>query len=139
LREIAAAPERRAAAAVPPNAKRASGRVYELGNSVPGIRSFAVDLVDRNTGVLHLGLANGGELVQPLGLDGRYRLTSVDGALSAGRAEWFEDGRLRIELNRLSLINRFTIDVDFGDREARFVIAEPTELGTVSALGVASE
>ncbi len=73
-------------------------------------------------------------------MDGRYRVTSVDGgALSAGRAEWFEDGRLRIELNRLSLINRFLIDVEFGDRDARLVVAEPTELGTVGAVGVARE
>jgi hypothetical protein len=73
-------------------------------------------------------------------MDGRYRLTSVDGgALSAGRAEWFDDGRLRVEFNRLSLINRFEIDVEFGDRDARVVVAEPTELGTVGALGVARE
>jgi hypothetical protein len=140
LLEVAAAPARRAAAAAPPKGKRASGRVYELGTSVPGIRSFAVDFVDQNVSVLHLGLTNGGELVQPLGMDGRYRLTSVDGgALSAGRAEWFDDGRLRVEFNRLSLINRFEIDVEFGDRDARVVVAEPTELGTVGALGVARE
>ena len=46
---------------------------------------------------------------------------------------WFEDGRLRIEFNRLSLINRFEIDVEFEDRDARIVVAEPTELGTVGA------
>jgi CubicO group peptidase (beta-lactamase class C family) len=140
LLAIAAAPAHRAAPAVPRNAKRASGRVYELGTSIPGIRSFAVDFVDRDTSVLHLWLPNGEELVQPLGMDGRYRLTSVDGgALSAGRARWFEDGRLRIEFNRLSLINRFEIDVEFEDRNARVVFAEPTELGTVGARGVARE
>jgi hypothetical protein len=137
LRQVAAAPARRDPADVSEKAKQVSGRAYELGTSIPGIRSFAIDFVDRNTGVLHLELANGGELVQPLGMDGRYRVTSVDGALSAGRAAWFEDGRLRIEFNRLSLINRFEIDVEFEDREARVVFAEPTELGTVGALGVA--
>jgi hypothetical protein len=73
-------------------------------------------------------------------MDGRYLLTSVDGgALSAGRAEWSDSGHLRIELNRLSLINRFKIDVEFQDRGVRLVIEEPTELGTVTALGVARQ
>lgn len=140
LRQISAAPSSRAAAAAPPKAKLASGRVYELGTSVPGVRSFAVDFVDRDTSVLRLRLADGGELVQPLGMDGRYLLTSVDGgALSAGRAEWSDSGHLRIELNRLSLINRFKIDVEFQDRGVRLVIEEPTELGTVTALGVARQ
>lgn len=140
LRQIGVAPARRAAAATPQKAKHVSGRVYELGTSVPGIRSFAVDFVDRDISVLHLGLANDGELIQPLGMDGRYRLTTVDGgALSAGRAKWVEDGRLRIEFNRLSLINRFKIDVEFRDRDAHVIVTEPTELGTVDALGAARE
>ena len=66
----------------------------------------------------------------------QYRLETVTGgAMSAGRAEWFEDGRLRIEFNRLSLINRIVIDARFREDEVELVISEPTELGTVKVRG----
>ncbi|WP_202842366.1 serine hydrolase domain-containing protein [Luteimonas saliphila] len=137
LRRIAAAPAHRspASATVP---GRLSGRVYELEENALGLRSFAVEFKARGANALTLGLANGDTLVQPLGLDGRYRITTVEGgAISAGRAEWFEDGRLRIELNRLSRINRFVLDVVFRDRDLELVVWEPTEFGTLRVRGTA--
>jgi hypothetical protein len=52
------------------------------------------------------------QLVQPLGMDGQYRHATVNGAaVSAGRAEWFED------------------------RDLELVFSEPTEFGIVKARG----
>lgn len=139
LQRIAAAPAPRAAAK-PTVSRRLSGRVYDLEENALGIHSFAVEFADDRASTLHLELANGEKLVQPLGMDGRYRLTTMDdGAVSAGRAEWFEDGRLRIEYNRLSRINRYMIDAVLRDRDLELVIAEPTEAGTVNLRGVARE
>jgi hypothetical protein len=47
--------------------------------------------------------------------------------------------RLRIESNRLSLINRFVIDAILRDGEVELVVSEPTESDTVSVRGVAQE
>jgi CubicO group peptidase (beta-lactamase class C family) len=139
LQRIAAAPAHHAASAptIPP---RLSGRVYDLEKNPLGIRSLTVDFADPDATLLHFGLDSGGKLDQPLGMDGRYRLTTVeDGAVSAGRAQWFEDGRLRIEFNRLSFINRFIIDAVLTDQELQLVVAEPTEFGSLSIRGVASK
>lgn len=139
LRQVAAAPGRRAAAK-PTAPERLSGRVYDLEKNALGVRSFAVEFAGQGASALYLELANGEKLVQPLGTDGQYRLATVNGgAVSAGRAEWFEDGRLRIEFNRLSLINRFVIDVVFRDQDLELVVSEPTEFGTVNARGAARE
>ena len=117
-------------------AKRVSGRVYRLEENALGIHSFTVEFSDSIVGQLRLRLTSGEELVQPLGLDGRYRLTSLHGgAASAGRAEWLSDGRFRIELNRLSLINRYFFEVEFRDRDLHIVASEPTELGTANLRG----
>jgi hypothetical protein len=137
LRQIAAAPARRAAAQ-PTASKQLSGRVYDLENNAFGIRTLSVEFADPDASSLSLTLENGQKLVQPLGMDGQYRLTTLNGgAVSAGRAEWFEGGRLRIEFNRLSLINRFVIDTVFGDQGLELVVSEPTEYGTVNVRGVA--
>lgn len=139
LRQIAAAPARRAAAK-PTASKPLSGRAYNLEKNAFGIRTLAVEFADPDASSLHLTLENGAKLVQPLGMDGQYRLTTVNGgAVSAGRAEWFEDGRLRIEFNRLSLINRFVIDIEFGDQDLELVVSEPTEYGTVNVRGFAQK
>lgn len=72
-------------------------------------------------------------------MDGQYRRVTVNGgAVSAGRAEWFEGGRLRIDFNRLSLINRFMIDAVFQDQNLNLVVSEPTEVGTVNVRGHAA-
>jgi hypothetical protein len=139
LRQVAAGPARRAAAK-PTVPKRLSGRMYKLEKNALGIRSFAVEFADPGASTLHLELENGEKLVQPLGMDGQYRRVTVHGgAVSAGRAEWFEDGRLRIDFNRLSLINRFIIDAVFRDQDLELVISEPTEVGTVNVRGVAQK
>lgn len=139
LRRVAAAPALRVAAK-PTVPKRMSGRVYSLEKNPLGIRSFAVEFAHPGARSLYLELENGTKLVQPLGMDGQYRLATVNGgAVSAGRAEWFEDGRLRIEFNRLSLINRFVIDVVFRDQSLELVVSEPTEFGTVHVRGVAQK
>jgi CubicO group peptidase (beta-lactamase class C family) len=137
LRQAAAAPTHRAPSE--PSAPM-SGRAYSLEDNELNIRSFTVAFADPNASSLTLKLASGETLMQPLGMDGRYRLTSVDdGALTAGRVQWLEDGHLRIELNRLSLINRFVIDVKFRERDVQLVVSEPTEFGTVRVRGVAQE
>jgi len=101
-----------------------------------GIRSFSVEFSDSAVAELRLQLTTGQELVQPLGLDGQYRVTSDQrGAASAGRGEWLRDGRFRIEFNRLSLINRYIFDVEFRDDNVRIVADEPTELGIVNLRG----
>lgn len=110
--------------------KRLSGRIYKLENNPLGIRSFAVEFADPSASTLHLELVSGEKLVQPLGMHGQYRRVSVNGgAVSAGRAEWFEGGRLRIGFNRLSLIDRFMIDAVFQDQDLNLVVSEPTEVG----------
>jgi CubicO group peptidase (beta-lactamase class C family) len=137
LRRVAAAPAVRVAAK-PTVPKGLSGRMYNLEKNPLGIRSFAVEFADPGASSLHLELENGAKVVQPLGMNGQYRLANVnDGAVSAGRAEWFQDGRLRIEFNRLSLINRFVIDAVFRDQDLELVVSEPTEFGTVHVRGVA--
>lgn len=139
LRQVAAGPARRAAAK-PTIPKRLSGRIYKLEKNPLGISSFAVEFADPGASTLHLDLANGEKLVQPLGMDGQYRRVTVNGgAVSAGRAEWFEDGRLRIDFNRLSLINRFMIDAVFRDQDLELVVSEPTQVGTVNVRGVAQK
>jgi hypothetical protein len=114
--------------------------VYELEKNALGVRSFAVEFADPGASTLHLELESGEKLVQPLGMDGQYRRVTVHGgAASAGRAEWFEGGRLRIEFNRLSLINRFIIDAVYRDQDLELVVSEPTEAGTVNVRGVAQK
>jgi hypothetical protein len=99
-------------------AARVSGRVYDLDENPLGIRTFSVEFVNAKNARLQLQLSSDEELRQPLALDGRYRLTTVqDGAISAGRGTWLDDGRFRIELNRLSLSNRFVFDIEFGERD----------------------
>ena len=111
-------------------ADRISGRTYELEENGLGIDRFSIDFSAPETAQLRLRLDNGEELLQPLGLDGRYRLTDIqDGAASAGRGEWQDDGRFRIEFNRLSLINRYIFDIRFGDTDIEIEAFEPTELG----------
>ena len=139
LRQIAAAPVRRAAAK-PTAPGRLSGRVYDLEKNALRVRSLAVEFAGRGENTLNLELENGEKLVQPLGTDGRFRLATMnDGTVSAGRAEWYTDGRLRIELNQLGRINRYVIDARFRNPELELVISEPTELGTVRVRGVARE
>lgn len=137
LRRIAAAPSPRGAA--DPTAPIAlSGRVYALEQNPLGIRTFAVDFADPANTALRLELDNGTQLVQPLGMNGQYRLTTVnDAALSGGRAEWFEDGRLRIDFNRLSRINRFIMDAVMTDQALQLIVSEPTEFGTLRIRGTA--
>ena len=139
LRQIAALPVRRAPAK-PTAPKRLSGRVYSLEKNALGVRSFAVAFANPDASTLTLELEDGEKLVQPLGMDGRYRLATLNGgAVSGGRAEWLEDGHLRIEFNRLSLIDRFDIDVAFRDENVDLVVSEPTQFGTLSVRGVARE
>ena len=139
LLQIAAAPAQHASS-VPTIPRRLSGRLYSLEKNPLGIHSLAIDFADPDATFLHIGLDSGAKLDQPLGMDGRYRLTNAqDGAVSAGRAEWFDDGRLRIEFNRLSFINRFVIDTVLADQEVQLVVAEPTEFGNLSIRGVASK
>ncbi len=139
LRRIAAAPSPRGVAN--PTAPSAlSGRVYELEKNPLGIRTLAVDFADPAATALRLGLDNGTQLVQPLGMNGQYRLTTVDeGAISGGRAEWFEDGRLRIEFNRLSRINRFIMDAVMKDQALQLIVSEPTEFGTLRIRGTSQK
>jgi hypothetical protein len=135
LRLIAASPPRRTVMESA-TAKRVSGHVYRLEENPLGIRSFSVEFPDSMVGQLRLGLVSGEALVQPLGLDGQYRLAFINGgAASAGRGEWLPDGRFRIEFNRLSLINRYLLDVEFLDRGVQIAASEPTELGTATLRG----
>ncbi len=137
LRRIAAPPVRRVAVK-PTIRKELSGRVYNLEKNPLGLRSLAVEFADPAASSLNLELENGLKIAQPLGMNGQYRLANVnDGAVTAGRAEWFEDGRLRIEFNRLSLINRFVLDFAFVDDDLELVVSEPTEFGTLKLRGVA--
>jgi CubicO group peptidase (beta-lactamase class C family) len=137
LRLIAAGPAPRAVTKSA-TAEQVSGRVYRLVDNPLGIQSLSVEFSDSTVGALRLRLTNGQELVQPLGLDGRYRVASdQNGAASAGRGEWLPDGRLRIEFNRLSLINRYVLDVAFRDDDIRIFASEPTELGTATLRGTA--
>jgi len=132
----AAAPARRGAAK-PTVLRQFSGRVYDLEKNPLGVRTIAVEFADPNASSLHVELENGEKLVQPLGMNGQYRAKNVNGgAISAGRAEWFEDGRLRVEFNRLSFINRFVFDFVFMDRGLELVVSEPTEFGTIKIRGV---
>lgn len=117
-------------------AKQVSRRVYSLAENALGVRSFSVEFSDSTVATLRLQLTSGQELLQTLGLDGQYRVTSdQSGAVSAGRGEWLPDGRFRIEFNRLSLINRYILDVEFGEDDVRIVVDEPTELGIVNLRG----
>jgi len=137
LRRIAAPPARRAPVN-PTIPREISGRVYNLEKNPLGVRSLAVEFADPGASSLNLELESGEKIVQPLGMNGQYRLMTVNGgAVTAGRAEWFEDGRLRIEFNRLSLINRFVLDIVFLDQDLELVVSEPTEFGTVKMRGVA--
>lgn len=134
---IAAAPARRVAAK-PTVLSQFSGRVYNLEKNPLGVRAIAVEFADPNAGSLNIELENGEKLVQPLGMNGQYRAKNENGAaILAGRAEWFEDGRLRVEYNRLSLINRFVFDFAFMDRDLDLVVSEPTEFGALRVRGVA--
>jgi CubicO group peptidase (beta-lactamase class C family) len=135
LRSIAEPPLRRAAQQ-PETASRVSGRIYDLQENTLGVETFSIQFSDAEDARLRLGLGSGEELLQALGLDGTYRLTNVqDGAISAGRADWLDDGRLRIELNRLSLINRFIFEIEFGERDLEIQAFEPTELGNATLRG----
>ena len=119
-----------------PTAARISGRVYTLEDNLLGVRSFALEFPRSGAPELRLGLASGETLAQPLGMDGQYRLTTLyGGAVSAGRADWLVDGRLRVELNRLSLINRFVFDVEFRGEDLLIDASEPTELGQQKLVG----
>jgi CubicO group peptidase (beta-lactamase class C family) len=137
LRRVASPPAQRMASASP-MASEVSGTVYNLQNNSLGIEWFSLEFAETAEAMLRLGLASGTEFVQPLGLDGAYRLTSdMDGAFTAGRAEWMADQRLRIDLNTLTLINRYLLDIGFSDAAAVVVISEGTVLGTVSLDAVA--
>jgi CubicO group peptidase (beta-lactamase class C family) len=137
LRRVAAPPARRVP--VKPTIRGdLSGRVYNLEKNPLGVRSLAVEFANPDASSLNLELDNGEKIAQPLGMNGQYRLTRVNGgAVTAGRAEWFEDGRLRIEFNRLSLINRFVMDLAFLDDHLELVVSEPTEFGAVKMRGIA--
>lgn len=117
-------------------ARQVSRRVYTLQQNPMGIRSFAVEFSDSAEAVLRLGLTDGTELVQRLGLDGVYRVAAdKSGASSAGRGDWLPDGRFRAEFNRLARINRFLFDIDFRGEDVAVVASEPTEFGTVNLRG----
>jgi hypothetical protein len=137
LRSIATPPESHVVAQ-PALAKQVSRRVYTLEDNAIGIRSLAVEFSDSAQAILRLRLSDGTAFVQPLGLDGRYRMTlDQSGATSAGRADWLPGGRLRIELNRLARINRFVFDIDFSGDAVAIVASEPTEFGTINLRGAA--
>lgn len=115
-----------------------SGQVYDLEHNSLGINWLALDFMPGPQAKLRLGLATDLELVQPLGLDGQYRLTNaMDGAFTAGRAAWLTSQRLAVELNTLSLINRYQMELAFSDDSAVITISEPTSLGTVVLNAVA--
>ena len=135
LRSIGTPPNRHAVArsAV---ATRVSRRVYTLKENLIGIRSLAFEFSDTARAVLRLLLSNGTAFVQPLGLDGLYRVAADEsGASSAGRGEWLPDGRFRVELNTLARINRYVLDIEFRGADVGIVASEPTELGTVTLRG----
>jgi CubicO group peptidase (beta-lactamase class C family) len=120
-------------------AGRISHRVYELEENPLGLRSFSVEFSDSAAAFLRFGLDDGTAIVQPLGLDGLYRLAAdPTGAVSAGRAEWTSGGRLQVEFNRLARINRNLLDVEFGTDDIRIVATEPTELGAITLRGTAA-
>jgi CubicO group peptidase (beta-lactamase class C family) len=120
--------------------KQVSGRIYTLQQNPIGVRSFAVEFSDSAEAVLRLGLSDGTELVQRLGLDGLYRVApDKSGALSAGRGDWLPDGRFRAEFNRLARINRFLFVIDFRGDDVTIVASEPTEFGTVNLRGRAPQ
>lgn len=124
----------------PETAVRVSSTVYELAANRSGIGTFAIEFSDSAQAILRLGLITGEEIVQPLGLDGVYRLTQdIDGAFTAGRAEWLPDGRLHVELNMLSRINRIDFEVEFIDESVHILASEPTELGSIVIDGVAKQ
>lgn len=117
-------------------AEQVSNRIYTLEENPLGIRSFAVEFSDSARAVLRMGLSDGRVLVQPLGMDGVYRVARDEtGASSAGRGDWLPDGRFRAEFNRLARINRYSFDIAFRGDDVAIVASEPTELGTVSLRG----
>lgn len=135
LRSIATSPQPHAVvqSAV---AEQVSNRTYTLEENPLGIRSFAVEFSDSARAVLRMGLSDGRVLVQPLGMDGVYRVARDEtGASSAGRGDWLPDGRFRAEFNRLARINRYSFDIAFRGDDVAIVASEPTELGTVSLRG----
>ena len=134
------APERRARSRPGPNGEACFGTCLRARHERRGHPLLRVDFVDRDISVLHLGLTNGGELVQPLGMDGRYRLTSVDGGALSG---WTSSGgsttggygwSSTIEPDQ-SIRNRCGIRRSGRARGGRGAY----ELGTVGAVGVAKE
>ena len=121
------------------SAPRVSGRIYDLEENALGVASFSVAFSDARIAVLRLRLDNGEEVVQPLGLDGRYEYALDAGAASAGRGAWLDDRRFSIELNRLSLINRYLFEVEFDESNVTIEAFEPTELGTTTLRGTARQ
>ncbi len=116
--------------------KDVARRTYTLDDNPLGIRTFAIEFSDSATATLRLRLTSGTVVVQPMGLDGVYRvISSENGAAAAGRGEWLPDGRFRAEFNQLARINRYSFDVEFRGDRVLIVASEPTELGTVNLHG----
>jgi CubicO group peptidase (beta-lactamase class C family) len=133
---LVAAPPPQHTASRSPTSGRVSGWLFKVEDNRMGLRSLAIDFPNRDEAVLHLRLASGAEVVQPLGLDGVYRIaTDEGGAASAGRAEWLSERQLRIELNMLARINRYVIDAEFSGDTVRLTINEPTEVGSLTLRG----
>ncbi len=137
LRAISA-PEKATAFTLPAEAVRNSGRVYVLPDNRFRIKDFSVTFNHSAQATIRLGLITGETIVQPLGLDGVYRLKQdAHGAYSAGKAKWPSDRRLEIELNMLSRIDRLKFEVEFTGDVAHITVSEPTEIGTVILDGIA--
>ncbi|HKY22965.1 MAG TPA: serine hydrolase [Vicinamibacterales bacterium] len=133
LRSIETRPPARSVA--PPGIDGVAGRVYRLEENSLRIRSFSVTFAEPEA-ILRLGLTDGAELVQRLGLDGVYRMSEDEtGAASAGRGDWLPSGRFRIEFNRLVRINRYLFDIEFRGDDVIIFASEPTEIGTVTLRG----
>ncbi len=120
-------------------ASKVSRREYRLVDNRLGIRSFTIEFSDSAVAIMRVQLTDGSALVQRLGLDGVYRVSSGEhGTASAGRAEWLADGHLRIEFNTLARINRYIMDAEFSGDSVRIAVTEPTEVGSVTLRGEAS-
>ncbi len=132
------APERPSTSTRPSEAVRNSGRVYVLPDNRAGIKDFSVTFNNSSEAIIRLGLITGEMIVQPLGLDGAYRLKQdAHGAYSAGKARWLSDSQLEIELNMLSRIDRLEFEVEFAGDIAHIAVSEPTQIGTIVLDGVA--
>lgn len=131
-------PAKPSAFTLPAEAARISGRVYALPDNRSGIEDFSVTFDGSSEAIIRLDLITGETIIQPLGLDGTYRLKQdAHGTYSAGKARWLSYRRLEIELNMLARIDRLEFEVKFTGDLAHVTVSEPTEIGTVTMDGIA--